>query len=200
MIFFFHFVIGKEDIFGENPLQTPTMGKSKCDVRALTYCDLHKISRSDLLQVLEMYPEFVESFNQNLNINFNLRDENQLGVNSMLDRKATVTDCKVLNCFDSMQNSNEIDEDFSSKIIIDPITGDYDETSECLRQFQRKFTGVSAPGIGILEFSPEKAGLDVTPANYNFPKAKCKQQQQQQQEGNSLTGKIIIIIMYDLNF
>ncbi|XP_075676440.1 uncharacterized protein LOC113795069 isoform X2 [Dermatophagoides pteronyssinus] len=181
--------LGKEDIFGENPLQTPTMGKSKCDVRALTYCDLHKISRSDLLQVLEMYPEFVESFNQNLNINFNLRDENQLGVNSMLDRKATVTDCKVLNCFDSMQNSNEIDEDFSSKIIIDPITGDYDETSECLRQFQRKFTGVSAPGIGILEFSPEKAGLDVTPANYNFPKAKCKQQQQ---EGNSLTGTLSI--------
>ncbi|KAH9529763.1 Potassium voltage-gated channel sub H member 7 [Dermatophagoides farinae] len=177
--------LGKDDIFGENPLQTPTMGKSKCDVRALTYCDLHKISRSDLLQVLEMYPEFIESFNQNLNINFNLRDENQLGVNSMLDRKATVTDCKVLNCFDSMQNSNDIDEDFSSKVVIDPITGDYDETGECLRQFQRKFTGITGPGIGILEFSPEKAGLDVTPANYNFPKAKSKQQ-----EGNSLTGML----------
>ena len=24
-------------------------------------------------------------------------------------------------------------------------------------------------GIGIIEFSPDKAGLDVTPANYTFP-------------------------------
>lgn len=93
------------------------MGKSKCDVRALTYCDLHKISRQDLLQVLEMYPEFVESFNKNLNINFNLRDENQLGVANLINRKATAPDCNVLNCFDSMQNSNEIDEGIYSGFI-----------------------------------------------------------------------------------
>ena len=49
-------------------------------MRALTYCDLHKITRSDLLHVLEMYPEFVETFNYNLNITFNLRDENQQGL------------------------------------------------------------------------------------------------------------------------
>lgn len=85
------------------------MGKSKCDVRALTYCDLHKISRLDLLQVLEMYPEFIESFNRNLNITFNLRDENQIGVTTILDRKPTLTE-KALNCFDSIQNSNDLDE------------------------------------------------------------------------------------------
>ena len=65
---------GKEDIFGENPLKYPTVGKSSCNVRALTYCDLHKIYRDDLLDVLEMYPEFKESFSQNLEITFSLRD------------------------------------------------------------------------------------------------------------------------------
>lgn len=31
---------------------------------------------------------------------------------------------------------------------------------------------IAQAGSGILEFSPEKAGLDVTPANYNFPKVR----------------------------
>ncbi|RWS11147.1 potassium voltage-gated channel subfamily H member 7-like protein, partial [Dinothrombium tinctorium] len=73
-------VLGKDDIFGENPIQNSTIGKSSSDVRAITYCDLHKISRDDLLCVLEMYPEFVESFNNNLKITFNLRDESLKGL------------------------------------------------------------------------------------------------------------------------
>jgi len=43
-------------------------------VRALTYCDLHKINRDDLLDVLELYPEFYSHFLNNLEITFNLRD------------------------------------------------------------------------------------------------------------------------------
>lgn len=74
--FIFNFVNfeGKDDVFGENPLLYDTMGKSSCNVRALTYCDLHKIVRDDLLEVLDMYPEFAEQFSQNLQITFNLRD------------------------------------------------------------------------------------------------------------------------------
>ncbi|VDP09342.1 unnamed protein product [Soboliphyme baturini] len=67
-------ILGKEDIFGENPLLNETVGKSAYNVRALTYCDLHKIYLDDLLDVLDMYPEFAEQFSQNLNITFNLRD------------------------------------------------------------------------------------------------------------------------------
>lgn len=74
---------GKNDIFGENPFQNSTIGKSSCNVRALTYCDLHKISRDDLLHVFEMYPEFVDNFNTNLNITFNLRDQKQKGLPAM---------------------------------------------------------------------------------------------------------------------
>ena len=69
----FH-VSAKDDIFGENPCSYSTVGKSSCNVRALTYCDLHKINREDLLDVLDMYPEFWESFSTNLEITFNLRD------------------------------------------------------------------------------------------------------------------------------
>ena len=65
-----HFIFcpGKDDVFGENPCSYDTIGKSSCNVRALTYCDLHKIMRDDLLEVLELYPEFAESFAQNLKV------------------------------------------------------------------------------------------------------------------------------------
>lgn len=36
-------ILGKDDIFGENPLDHPTLGKSSANVRAITYCDLHKV-------------------------------------------------------------------------------------------------------------------------------------------------------------
>ncbi|XP_052133450.1 potassium voltage-gated channel subfamily H member 6 isoform X3 [Frankliniella occidentalis] len=73
-------ILGKDDIFGESPCQYSTVGKSSCNVRALTYCDLHKIHRDDLLDVLELYPEFYNTFASSLEITFNMRDEEQPGV------------------------------------------------------------------------------------------------------------------------
>ena len=66
--------LGKDDILGENPLLYSEPGKSAFNVRALTYCDLHKILRDDLLEVIDMYPEFAQSFCQNLKITLTLRD------------------------------------------------------------------------------------------------------------------------------
>lgn len=71
----FHlFSAGKNDIFGEPISLYARPGKSSADVRALTYCDLHKILRDDLLEVLDMYPDFSDTFWSNLEITFNLRD------------------------------------------------------------------------------------------------------------------------------
>lgn len=67
-------ILGKNDIFGEPISLYARPGKSSADVRALTYCDLHKILRDDLLEVLDMYPDFSNSFWSNLEITFNLRD------------------------------------------------------------------------------------------------------------------------------
>lgn len=75
--FFFSFIfnlLGKDDIFGENPCIYPNIGKSNANVRALTYCDLHKIHRDDLLDVLHLYPEFFDSFVNNLEITYIMRD------------------------------------------------------------------------------------------------------------------------------
>lgn len=71
---FFHLSSGKNDIFGEPINLYSRAGKSNADVRALTYCDLHKILREDVLEVLDMYPEFADNFWNNLEITFNLRD------------------------------------------------------------------------------------------------------------------------------
>uniref|UniRef100_A0A3Q1JDD4 Voltage-gated inwardly rectifying potassium channel KCNH2 n=1 Tax=Anabas testudineus TaxID=64144 RepID=A0A3Q1JDD4_ANATE len=67
-------ILGKNDIFGEPINLYSRPGKSNADVRALTYCDLHKILREDVLEVLDMYPEFADHFWSNLEITFNLRD------------------------------------------------------------------------------------------------------------------------------
>ncbi|KAH8401845.1 hypothetical protein KR009_008244 [Drosophila setifemur] len=73
-------VLGKNDIFGENPCIYPTLGKANGVVRALTYCDIHKLHRDDLLDVLDAYPEFLESFVNNLVITYNMRDDDNCGV------------------------------------------------------------------------------------------------------------------------
>lgn len=71
--------VGKNDIFGETINLYGRPGKSNADVRALTYCDLHKILRDDLLEVLDMYPDFSDLFWNNLEITFNLRDVSATG-------------------------------------------------------------------------------------------------------------------------
>ncbi|XP_060899964.1 potassium voltage-gated channel subfamily H member 6-like [Labrus mixtus] len=73
-------ILGKNDVFGE-PINLQALpGKSSADVRALTYCDLHTIYREDMMEVLDMYPEFCKYFWSNLEITFNLRDVNSEGV------------------------------------------------------------------------------------------------------------------------
>lgn len=67
---------GKNDIFGEMIHLFTKPGKSCADVRALSYCDLHTIQREEILEVLDMYPEFADHFFTNLELTFDLRDEN----------------------------------------------------------------------------------------------------------------------------
>ncbi|XP_068192185.1 potassium voltage-gated channel subfamily H member 6a [Antennarius striatus] len=76
-------ILGKNDIFGEPISLYGRPGKSSADVRALTYCDLHKILRDDLLEVLDMYPDFSEMFWNNLEITFTLRDADRINQTTM---------------------------------------------------------------------------------------------------------------------
>uniref|UniRef100_F7AYV2 Potassium voltage-gated channel subfamily H member 7 n=1 Tax=Ornithorhynchus anatinus TaxID=9258 RepID=F7AYV2_ORNAN len=88
-------ILGKNDIFGEMVHLYAKPGKANADVRALTYCDLHKIQREDLLEVLDMYPEFSDHFLTNLELTFNLRHE---GPKADLVRSQSTNDFEEENC------------------------------------------------------------------------------------------------------
>ena len=66
--------LGKGDTFGEIMRENKLMGKSCATVRALTYCDLHKIHAEDIIEILEMYPEYAKGFWSNLDLTFDLRE------------------------------------------------------------------------------------------------------------------------------
>lgn len=175
-------ILGKNDIFGENPCQHATIGKSACNVRALTYCDLHKIHRDDLLDVLEMYPEFYQSFSENLEITYYMRDEEQKG----LDPRKRRFIPRPRSHSSSQENQTGADENTGA--------GNIDlDVASTVNRFQRKRMSLESgadyqqevvephlennkcdkcSGFGILEFSTKKAGHDVTPINMKFPESK----------------------------
>ncbi|KAG7227867.1 hypothetical protein INR49_013661 [Caranx melampygus] len=71
-------ILEKNDIFGEAIHLYDEPGKSNSDVHTITYCDLHRILRDDLLEVLDIYPSFADNFWRNLEITFDLRDADQV--------------------------------------------------------------------------------------------------------------------------
>ncbi|KAE9554421.1 hypothetical protein FO519_002349 [Halicephalobus sp. NKZ332] len=115
-------ILGKDDIFGENPFLYDDVGKASCNVRALTYCDLHKILRDDLLDVLDMYPEFAENFCKNLVITFNLRDDTQ-STRKRFDKH------KLLRMSSSLNRDLEDVRAFSSQFRCTNATGPGEATS-----------------------------------------------------------------------
>lgn len=66
-------VPGKGDVFGDSFWKDNAVGQSAANVRALTYCDLHTIKRDKLLEVLDFYQAFANSFARNLILTYNLR-------------------------------------------------------------------------------------------------------------------------------
>ncbi|KAK5643336.1 hypothetical protein RI129_007181 [Pyrocoelia pectoralis] len=66
-------ILGKGDVFGDSFWKDNAVGQSAANVRALTYCDLHMIKRDKLLEVLDFYHAFANSFARNLILTYNLR-------------------------------------------------------------------------------------------------------------------------------
>lgn len=69
----FELFTGKGDVFGDQFWKDSAVGQSAANVRALTYCDLHAIKRDKLLEVLDFYQAFANSFARNLVLTYNLR-------------------------------------------------------------------------------------------------------------------------------
>lgn len=57
-------------------MTTESLIKSTGDVKAITYCDLKSIQINGLLEVLRLYPEFAETFCNEIkhDLTFNLRE------------------------------------------------------------------------------------------------------------------------------
>ncbi|XP_032670630.1 potassium voltage-gated channel subfamily H member 2 isoform X9 [Odontomachus brunneus] len=172
-------ILGKDDIFGENPCIHSTVGKSSCNVRALTYCDLHKIHRDDLLDVLALYPEFYSHFSQNLEITFNMRDEEQAGVDPTSARfpVSTPTDVEIEARRYAFRPPRY------RRGLSGPGTSLIPTGQDSLQDDQDDYNKGS--GHGILEFSTDKAGQDVTPLNLDFDEPK-----QRSSTLNSITGML----------
>ncbi len=66
-------LVGKGDVIGDKFWSEPSVGQSACTVRALTYTDVHMISRDSLLQILQFYDSFRNSFERNMILTYNLR-------------------------------------------------------------------------------------------------------------------------------
>lgn len=100
-------MLNKGDIFGEymhRDQERKIIGKSAYTVRAYQYCDLHKIMRDDLLDILAMYPDFAKSFNKRLRISCNLRDE------EFIDKQIkTDMSCSNFKEFKSLRHHNTED-------------------------------------------------------------------------------------------
>ncbi|XP_076857101.1 voltage-gated inwardly rectifying potassium channel KCNH6 [Brachyhypopomus gauderio] len=104
-------VLGKNDIFGEPINLYAEPGHCNADVRTLTYCDLHYIHRDDLLEVLDMYPTFAETFWRNLEITFNLRECNQVDpvLHTMLNGDCGYQACQLRHCRNLLDRRNRPD-------------------------------------------------------------------------------------------
>nr|XP_026692366.1 potassium voltage-gated channel subfamily H member 6 isoform X1 [Ciona intestinalis] len=135
-------VLGKGDIFGEPMSYDVRMGKACATVRALTYCDLHKIGRSDLLEVLDSYPEFRETFWANLDITYNLNSGDPGAGLLPTDGRGS-------------RPLSEVEDDAIYRIV--SMATEADEYDEPVFQPSR-----------AIDLSPAKAGLDVTPLNLEF--------------------------------
>ncbi|VVC40672.1 Hypothetical protein CINCED_3A013021 [Cinara cedri] len=170
-------ILSKNDIFGENPCKHATIGKSCCNVRALTYCDLHKIDRNDLLEVLDLYPEFYQSFKENLEITYYMRDETQVGVDPRAGRYSRKIRSRsssqepiggTANIGATKKYYHSFHRGVSESCIgpSEPLRDDTNENDNVMSEFNNNEK--YADGHGILEFSTDKAGQDVTPMNLKF--------------------------------
>ncbi|CAD5232713.1 unnamed protein product [Bursaphelenchus xylophilus] len=67
-------ILGKGDVFGDEFWQSPNYkpGQSAANVKALTYTDLHMIKHEKLMDVLNFYKAFANSFARNLVLTYNL--------------------------------------------------------------------------------------------------------------------------------
>ncbi|XP_074648334.1 voltage-gated delayed rectifier potassium channel KCNH8-like [Tubulanus polymorphus] len=69
-------ILGKGDLFGTDLNHDVSLLRSSCDVKSLTYCDLQCINLCGLVEILKNYPEFAETFSNDIqhDLTYNMRE------------------------------------------------------------------------------------------------------------------------------
>ena len=69
-------LLGKGDLFGSDLSDDEVSVQSSCDVKSLTYCDLQCILLNKLKDTLVQYPEFAETFHEEIkhDLTYNLKE------------------------------------------------------------------------------------------------------------------------------
>ncbi|XP_034007067.1 potassium voltage-gated channel subfamily H member 7 isoform X4 [Trematomus bernacchii] len=122
-------ILGKNDIFGEMIHLFSKSGKSCADVRALSYCDLHTIQREEILEVLDMYPEFADQFLKNLELTFDLRDEKATGLQAA-DSNMEDNECRRRVSYKRKSSTGSHNKEQGRKIYAPPAAGERRESAE----------------------------------------------------------------------
>ncbi|XP_077979398.1 voltage-gated inwardly rectifying potassium channel KCNH7-like isoform X2 [Glandiceps talaboti] len=157
-------ILGKGDVFGENVCIHDIAGRSNSTVRALTYCDLHKIFREDLLRVFSLYPEFKERFGSRLQITFDLRDREMPTMSPNSSRRSYHEE--PIEEEDEREEHPRMFRKMNVPDVASAATREDNISTGALKDRRRE------SGVGILEFSPDKAGRDITPLKMNITQ-KC---------------------------
>ena len=108
-------ILGKGDLVGcdiPSTLTSEARIKSSGDVKALTYCDLKSIHIPELLDVLKLYPEFSETFCNEIvhDLTFNLREGYENEHESGLQTALSVTLPSISEDDENNENDKENNE------------------------------------------------------------------------------------------
>ena len=95
--------IGKGDVFGDVFWKETNVVQSAANVRALTYCDLNIIKRDRLLEVLDFYQGFANSFARNLTLTYNLRHRVGRKLAVILQMCVSISFCNCVGLFSFMR-------------------------------------------------------------------------------------------------
>ncbi|XP_035002386.2 potassium voltage-gated channel subfamily H member 6 [Hippoglossus stenolepis] len=170
-------ILERNDIFGEAIHLYDDPGKSNSDVHTITYCDLHRIQREDLLEVLDIYPGFADKFWRNLEMTFDLRDADQVA--PIITTDDSGDDCGYhhkprhkLHSLDCRIRPDGIDHEDSYPLQSfrhrhSPSQGHWDDRCSCgspCSQSSEDLETSLAHGAKVELYPPEDAARDYSPS------------------------------------
>ncbi|XP_061164070.1 potassium voltage-gated channel subfamily H member 8-like isoform X2 [Saccostrea echinata] len=120
-------ILGKGDLFGTDINFDDPVGISSCDVRSLTYCDLQCINMKGLTDVLALYPDFAEKFQNDIrhDLTYNLKEG--------FDESESDSECKGAGRDSKLPSISEDEEETDSDTVFTNKTAKNNNTYSAIK-------------------------------------------------------------------